>query len=197
MTEFRKSFEEENAIFLPILEKIDTYRGKKRLIIAIDGGSASGKTTLSKSLEKIYDATVLHMDDFFLTPDMRTEKRLSEVGGNVSWERFEGEVLLPLTQEKEISYRAFDCKTEKFKETTVIAPQKIVIIEGAYSMHMALAGYYDFSVFLNINKNEQKKRILNRNPSLASRFFDSWIPMEDNYFEKTNIKNRCDLVINI
>ena len=183
--------------YAPLLEKIDTLGDKNRKIIAIDGGSASGKTTLASALEKKYDATVLHMDDFFLTPDMRTKKRLSEVGGNVSWERFEKEVLIPISQGKEISYRAFDCKTGSFKDTIVITPRKLVIVEGAYSMHPRLSGYYDFSVFLDIDKDTQRERVLKRNSDTCGAFFEKWIPMEDNYFEKTNIKNRCDLVINI
>ena len=65
-------------------------------------------------------------------------------------------------------------------------------------MHPDLAKYYDFSVFLDIGQEKQRERILKRNsPNFASRFFNEWIPYENRYFEKTDIKNRCDLIINI
>lgn len=183
---------------LPLLTKIDTILKEKNLTLAIDGGSASGKTTLSSVLSQIYDATIFHMDDFFLTPQMRTQERLSEVGGNVDHERFLSEVLLPLSQAKKIKYRAFDCSTQGFKEEITVYPKSLVIIEGAYSMHLNLEKYYDLSVFLDIDKDLQKKRILKRNTKeFAKRFFEEWIPLEEIYFEKTDIKNRCEIIIKI
>lgn len=184
--------------FLNLFSKIDTLLGSKKVIMAIEGGSASGKTTLASLLENLYSATVFHLDDFFLTPDMRTKERLSEVGGNVDRERFLNEVLIPLTKEHDICYKPYDCSTKSFKEATTITPNKLVIVEGAYSMHPDLSKYYDFSVFLNISPDKQRERILKRNSlSFADRFFNEWIPMENIYFEKTNIKNRCNLIVYI
>lgn len=88
MKEMKK---QDVAVF--IKEKL---RNKQPLIIAIDGRSASGKTTLAKELNELFLSEVIHMDDFFLQPEQRTEERLSEVGGNVDRERFLREVALPL-----------------------------------------------------------------------------------------------------
>lgn len=180
-----------------LFEKIDTLLKKGRAIIAIEGASASGKTTLAKTLSKIYGATVFHMDDFFLPLDNQTPKRLSEVGGNVDRERFESEVLIPLSQGKAVNYRPFDCKTQGFKDTFSVAPKTLVIVEGAYSMHPSLSGYYDLSVFLEIDSAKQKERIIERNGDGAQRFFETWIPRENTYFEKTCAKERCDLIIKV
>ncbi|MCL1877401.1 MAG: hypothetical protein FWF80_00945, partial [Defluviitaleaceae bacterium] len=62
-------------------------------VIAIDGRSASGKTTLASELAAQTGASVIHMDDFFLPQDLRTEERLNTPGGNVHHERFASEVL--------------------------------------------------------------------------------------------------------
>ena len=194
MTDFRKN----NEKFLPLFEKIDELLADGKLTLSIDGGSASGKTTLAKILCEKYGATVFHMDDFFLTPPMRTVGRLSEIGGNVDRERFESEVLIPLSKGMEVSYRPFDCKTGGFKALETVMPKKFVIIEGAYSMHPQLSKYYDFSVYLDIDEKKQRDRIMKRNSSeLANRFFAEWIPLENIYFEKTDIKKRCDLTIEI
>lgn len=65
-------------------------------------------------------------------------------------------------------------------------------------MHPELTKYYDFSVFLDVSKDTQRERILVRNtPELSERFFNEWIPLEDIYFEKTDIKNRCKMLIKI
>ena len=183
---------------LPLFLKIDSLPKNEKSVIAIDGGSGSGKTTLAALICEIYGATVFHMDDFFLTPEMRTEKRLSEPGGNVDRERFESEVLLPLSCGMDVCYKVFDCSVGAFKMPTVVKPKNLTVIEGAYSMHPQLSTYYDFSVFLDISEDRQRERILKRNPTaLASRFFNEWIPLENIYFEKTNIRSRCDLIISI
>lgn len=204
--EFRASYapayrviSNEYVRFLPLLSLIDRELSKeKRLTLAVEGGSASGKTTLAALLSELYGCTVFHMDDFFLRPEQRTKKRLSEVGGNVDRERFLQEVLLPLSERREVCYRPFDCRTQTLKEPILITPKAFTVIEGAYSMHSLLAPYYDKSVFLDIAPEYQRDRILKRNAEpFAKRFFDEWIPMEREYFERTNVAKRCDTVINI
>lgn len=188
----------EFALFLPLLLQIDRKMQMGRVTTAIEGGSASGKTTLSKVLEKVYGATILHMDDFFLRPEQRTQERFAEPGGNIDWERFLEEVLIPLKDNKPIDYRVFDCSTFTIKPAIRMNLSEVIIIEGAYSMHPKLAQYYDLSAFLNVSSELQKKRILKRNtPEMAKRFFEQWIPMEHKYFEQMNVKERCDIIIDI
>ena len=186
----------EYAQWLPLLAKIEAERDKKfPALIAIEGGSASGKTTLSQLLSRVYDCNVFHMDDFFLRPEQRTEARFAQAGGNIDHERFLAEVLLPLSQGKTVQYRAFDCATLTLRPAVEIAPKKLNIIEGAYSMHPQLAQYYDFSVFLSITPRLQRRRIEKRNsPDMAQRFFDTWIPLERTYFEATNAAARCSMI---
>lgn len=184
--------------FKPIFDFVEEKENAKKLIIAIEGGSASGKTSLAKLLQEKYDATVFHTDDFFLRPEQRTKERLNEVGGNMDRERFLDEVLLPLCSGETVKYRPFDCHTMSLCNEISVTPKKLVIIEGAYSMHPNLIGYYDYSVFLDIDKDFQRDRILKRNtPALAQRFFDEWIPLEDRYFSEMKIKEKCDLIIKI
>jgi uridine kinase len=184
--------------FLPVFAGIDKTLAKGRTIVAIEGSSASGKTTLSKMLEEIYDCNVLHMDDFFLQPHQRTPERFAEPGGNVDRERFLEEVLIPLSKGDAIDYRRLDCSTMTIQEPMKIKPKKLTIIEGAYSMHPELADYYDLTIFLNVNPQVQAARIAIRNTSeFAERFHNEWIPMERRYFEAMDVKERADIVISI
>ena len=61
---------------------------KDRVVVAIDGGAASGKTTLAGMLSERYGGAIVHMDDFFLRPEQRTPERFAEAGGNFDRERF-------------------------------------------------------------------------------------------------------------
>jgi uridine kinase len=136
------------------------------------------------------------MDDFFLRPEQRTPERFSEIGGNIDRERFLKEVLLPLSNNHTVQYRRFDCSSMQLKDPVSITPTRLTVIEGAYSMHPALAPYYDFSIFLDISCELQKERILKRNSSaMAVRFFNEWIPLEQKYFSEMKIKKQCNLTI--
>lgn len=181
----------------PLLARIDRLMAEReRVLVAIDGGSASGKTTLSELLQSVYACPVFHMDDFFLRPEQRTPERFSEPGGNVDRERFLSEVLLPLREGKAVDYRRFDCKTFTIASPRRIEPGRLNIIEGAYAMHPDLAPYYDLTVFLVVSAEKQRERILKRNaPAQAELFFDRWIPFEQRYFAALNVPERCDLTI--
>jgi uridine kinase len=180
---------------LPLIIRINEQQEKKAsLIVAIDGKAASGKTTAARLLGKLYDANIIHADDFFLPDELRAKERLGEIGGNFHVERFAEEVIMPLVRGTPFSYRPFDCRTNGFQQTVFVEPKPLTIVEGAYCMHKDLPGIYDIKVFFDIKAAEQKKRIKKRNsPGAAQRFIDLWIPMENRYIKGWNIKKRCDM----
>ena len=182
-------------VFLAELEK---RLAQGRVILAIEGGSASGKTTLGNLLSTLYDCALFHTDDFFLQPHQRTRERFAEMGGNLDRERFLEEVLAPLYKGETVRFRKFDCMKMQLGEFLEVQPKKLTVVEGAYSMHPAFEKYYDFSIFLDVEPNLQKERILKRNtPPFAKRFFEEWIPLENAYFTQTRAKERCDRTIPI
>lgn len=163
--------------------QIDSLIAEKDfLVVAIDGKCTSGKTTLAAQLAEIYDCNVFHMDDFFLRPEQRTPERFAEVGGNVDYERFREEVLLPLKTGKAFSYRPFDCRTFTLTKAVEVSPKKLNIIEGTYSHHPHFGEPYDLKILLTVSAETQKERILARPVFLHKRFFEEWIPMENRYF---------------
>lgn len=181
-----------------ITQYIDIFVNKNNnqiILIAIDGHCTSGKTTLSKYLSEKYDCNIFHMDDFFLRPEQRTEERMKEIGGNVDYERFYEEIIIPLRSGKEFSYKPYDCHNKNFKKAISVIPKKLNIIEGSYSMHPRLSSNYDFKIFLNITEDLQRKRILNRCKDLHHNFFNLWIPLENQYFTEYKIKEKCDIII--
>ena len=178
-----------------VLGEIDALRqGKPHLLAAIDGRSAAGKTTLAALLQESCGCNVVHMDSFFLRPEQRTARRLSEPGGNVDRERFREEVLGPLTGGQPFSYRPFDCKRQEFAPAVHVAPGPITVVEGAYSCHPQLFESYDLTIFLSVGPDEQARRIAARNGQEgATLFAERWIPMEERYFAACRTAERCSL----
>ena len=177
-------------------KQIDGMLAEKDMVImAIDGKCTSGKTTLASKLVELYDCNVFHMDDFFLRPEQRTPERFAEVGGNVDYERFREEVLLPLKSGKAFSYRPFDCSTFTLAAPVTAAPKKLNIIEGTYSHHPYFGNPYDLKILLTVDEETQRKRILERPAFLHKRFFEEWIPMENRYFEAFRISDRSEIIL--
>lgn len=178
-----------------IKSHIDTLLARKdRVIVAIDGNCAAGKTTLAGILAQQYGCNLIRMDDFFLRPEQRTAERYAETGGNVDYERFLAEVLLPLKAGNSFSYRPFDCRTLTLSEAVSVVPGKLTIIEGSYSHHPYFGEAYDLRILLTVTPELQKKRILERPAFLHRRFFGEWIPMENQYLEGFEIRQKADLV---
>lgn len=178
-----------------IIKRIEIIIAEKPdAVIGIDGYCASGKTTLAVQLAQKFDAQIIHMDDFFLPFDMRTEERLSETGGNVHYERFNAEVVSGLEKKTEFVYRAFRCKYGGFTETKRILPDKLVIIEGSYAFHPKINLNYDMKIFMKADYETRLQRILQRNGEEALEAFKSkWIPLENRYFDEFNIEANSDI----
>ena len=175
--------------------KIDELLAQKNMVIvAIDGKCTSGKTTLAAKLAEVYDCNVFHMDDFFLRPEQRTPERFAEVGGNVDYERFKDEVLIPLKAGQPFSYRPFDCSTFTLAEPVCVNPKKLNIVEGTYSHHPYFGDPYDLKIVLTVDEETQHQRILQRPAFLHKRFFEEWIPMENRYLAGFDIPDRCDIL---
>lgn len=173
----------------------DLLKKKESVIVAIDGNCASGKTTLAKQLAEIYDCNVFHMDDFFLRPEQRTPERFAEVGGNVDYERFKDEVLMPLKSGKVFSYSPFSCSTFTMSDPISAQTKRLNIIEGTYSLHPYFGDSYDLKIRLTISQELQRQRILERPVFLHRRFFEEWIPMEERYFDGFSISEKADIIL--
>lgn len=188
-----------NSFYDEVYRRIDTLLHRKpSVIVAIDGNSGSGKSTLAEMIRRKYDCNVFHMDDFFLTPDLRTAQRFTEPGGNVDYVRFKTEVTEGLKSGTDFQYRVYNCAKQALDRTVSVKPKQLNVVEGSYSMHPTLIEPYDLKIFLGISSEEQSRRILERNgPVLHQRFIQEWIPLENYYFEEMGIREKCDLVMNL
>ena len=131
------------------------------VLIAVDGRCAAGKSTLAAWLKERFECTVnvIHMDDFFLQPYQRTRQRMEEPGGNIDYERFEKEVMYSLSRFENFSYQIYDCKIKKLSSRIYVEPAEISIVEGSYSCHPALWDFYTLRIFLDVEPEEQLRRI--------------------------------------
>ena len=179
-----------------LLEELRTLPAEIR-IIAIDGRCAAGKTTLAVELAEQLGGDVIHMDDFFLPPKLRTPERRSEPGGNVHYERFLTEVIPKLVSGEAFSYQRFDCSRMAPGDWIPVQNNGFVFVEGAYSCLPVLGNYMDRKVFLDIDRRNQTERIRERNgEDRLQDFLQLWIPLEEAYFQAFSVEENADYIIN-
>ena len=181
-----------------LTERIDALLAEKgRVVVAVDGSCGAGKTTLARWLQRCYGCEVIPMDDFFLRGEQRTPERFAQPGGNVDYERFGEEVLRPLLAEEYFAYCPYNCGTGKLDAPRTVKPGRLTVVEGTYSLHPSFGECYDLKVFLTVDEEVRRRRILQRPAVLHHRFFGEWIPMEQLYFERCAVAERCDLVLTL
>ncbi|MBE6570466.1 MAG: hypothetical protein E7658_09670 [Ruminococcaceae bacterium] len=182
---------------LGLLAAIDTrLAASDRVVLAVDGRCASGKSTIAEYISRMYPTSVIHMDDFFLPGELRTPERMAETGGNLHRERFLEEVI-PHLRGRAFTHRVFQCSTFTYAETPrTVEDNPLILCEGSYALHPDFGKYYDMAVFSDIEPEKQLTRIRERDGEyMLNRFRNEWIPMEEKYFTEMHIREKCDFVL--
>lgn len=137
--------------------------GTDPLLVAIDGPSAAGKSTLAAALAERMGATVVAVDDFYRP--MEATRRLSldaQTGYELffDWPRLMADVLDPLVLGEPAIYRCYDPAADAVGDDVVIVePHGIVIIEGLYLLRPQLRGYWDLVVWVDTPPEIRRRRV--------------------------------------
>ena len=166
-------------------------------VISIDGPCGGGKTTLATEIEKELGFNILHMDDFYLPFQERDKNWMNIVAGHMDFNRLIENVLEPYKYGKKTNYVSYDCHSDKYLQEIPIDLDKILILEGSYTSHPILDKYVALKVFVDIDKDEQVKRLTKRNPDVVDKFLSMWVPFENRYFEELKIKENSDVVVRV
>lgn len=167
---------------------------KENTIIALEGRCGSGKSTISNLFENNY--TIIHIDDFFISKEDTNKHTQKNIYGNINYKLVYENLKIVKDairkKEKKIQIKAFSCETQEYYKKEIQLKNKI-ILEGTYSSSPYFKELIDSIAYLNIDKETQYERIKKRKISL--RFFNEWIPLEEEYFKTNDIISICDIII--
>lgn len=195
-----KSLEEAADFLSEVILAKAAGTPKSVFIAAIDGRAASGKSTLAQSLlenlrEQGKKSVLIHLDDFFLRPEQRSEKRLQTPGENVDYERLLEEVILPAETGRNIVCRPFSCQSMRLQDPIDAGKPEILLLEGSYSLNDHLRNHADLACFFTCGPDVQQARILKRsNPDKLQAFIARWIPLEEAYISAWHPQDAADYV---
>ncbi len=166
-------------------------------IVAIDGRSGVGKSTLAARLGEATGAAVLDGDGFFAGGiEVHRGAPVDRVACCIDWRR-QREVLTDLRAGRTATYRAFDWDAFDGSlelRPTVVAPAPIVILEGVYAARPELEDLLDLRVLLRVPDAVRKRRLEEREGGVGPWEL-AWHEAEVWYFAHAAPEARFDVVI--
>ena len=182
-------------------------------VVALDGRSGAGKTTLATVVANTLDrsdgpstVTVIEGDLFYAGGsaarwDTRTSvERADQV---IDWRR-QREVLHSLRTAGSAVWRAFDWHADDWDADTVplqAEPRRceatpVVLLEGAYSARPELHDLLDLRVLLDTPVDVRRRQLLEREGEHYRADWEArWSAAEEHYFGVTMTPDRFDLVL--
>jgi uridine kinase len=182
-----------------VVVELVTASPARPLVIALDGPSAAGTSTLGADLGVRLSASVVAGDDFYR--DMPEEQRwaLTAVQGveeYFDWQRLRHEVLEPLRAGRPARYRPFSwLPGGGLDERWVrVEPTPIIVLEGVYTARPPLRDLVDLAVLVETATEERQRRLTVRGGG-NDDWWPRWGAAEDHYFTTICPRQSFDLVI--
>ncbi len=172
------------------------------LIVALDGRSGVGKSTLAAEVaEKLDDCVIVEGDEFYSGGtneewDLRSAEE--KVARGIDWHR-QRSVLEDLRRGESVRWFGFDWDAFDGRlatEATTTRPATVVILEGAYSARPELADLLDLRVLLDTPRVVRMQRLSERDgDTYRDDWFARWDEAEQFYFGSVMPPGAFDLVL--
>jgi uridine kinase len=154
-------------------------------VIAIDGRSGSGKTSLAAELSRELTVPVVTLEDLY--------------GG---WDGLErgidllvSAVLAPVAAGRAARVPRYDWVAGEWGEAWVLEPPDVLIVEGVGAAAGRAARYESRLVWMEAAAPVRKKRALDRDGETFATHWDRWAAQEDALLARECTPERADLVI--
>ncbi|KRE52850.1 AAA family ATPase [Phycicoccus sp. Soil748] len=157
--------------------------GSTRLV-AVDGPSGAGKTTLADALALELGAPVVHMDDLYPGWDGLRESRL----------RVQDWVVAPLRAGRPPRYRRWDWARSEYGAWVEPEPSPVVVLEGCGSGALDTADALSLLVWVEAEEAVRRRRGLRRDPGYKD-FWDRWGRQEREVYAADRTRARADVVV--
>ncbi len=159
------------------------------VIIAIDGRSGAGKTTLAielaARLRNHHKVSLFHLEDIY--PGWN--------GLATGIERYVSTVLTPLSQGEAATWTSWDWANHYDGDLRVTLPAEIVIIEGVGAAAAAARPLLNAVIWADSPDIVRRKRALDRDGGTYEPFWDQWAAQEQAWLSEDDVPGQADITV--
>ncbi|MBT2553065.1 chorismate-binding protein [Arthrobacter sp. ISL-5] len=157
------------------------------VIIAIDGRSGAGKTTLAielaARLRNHHKVSLFHLEDIY--PGWN--------GLAAGVERYVTTVLAPLRRGEPATWISWDWARHYDGDARVTLPAEIVIVEGVGAAAAAARPLLDAVIWADSPDDERRTRALERDGDTYEPYWDQWAAQESELLASDSIREHADV----
>lgn len=194
----------ENPDIEKVISKINILmkESHKPVLIALDGRSGTGKSTIAKQIAERLGGVEIVADDFWVGGsneewDKKTPKEKAEMA--IDWKRIKTEVLEPLLAGKPATWSPFDWKAGHGLSANKMhsEPKPLIVLDGAYSTRPELQDIINLSVLVEVQDDKKRRaRLIEReNEAYMNDWHARWDVAEDYYFTEVRPPESFDVII--
>lgn len=177
---------------------------KNPVLVAIDGRSGTGKSTLAQLITSRIESIIVMGDDFYSGGNDDTwsgssaKEKFDKV---IDWQRLRAQALEPLLAKKPASWHPLDFKPTigwiGWKDEAVqLAPAPVILLDGVYSARPELSDLVDLTVLVKVDDVGRRKRLVMREgQDFMDRWHMLWDSAEDDYFTYTCPQSSFEIVV--
>ncbi len=154
-------------------------------VIAVDGRSGAGKTSLATALQAALSAPVVALEDLY--------------GG---WDGLErgvdvlvSEVLMPIAHGRAARVPRYDWVAAGWSTPWRLEPPLVLVVEGVGAGARRAAAYESLLIWTEAATSVRKKRALDRDGDTFAPHWDAWAAQEDAMLLREATPQRADVLI--
>ena len=154
-------------------------------VVAIDGRSGAGKTSLGREVASAWEATLVSMDSIYR-----------------GWDGLAGavpllveHVLLPLSRGEAAEVPTWDWSLDRPGPVIPLGTPSRLVVEGCGASVGEAGRYAGTRVWLELDAAQRKKRALARDGEVFARQWDRWAAQEEQLFGPDGTAARADLFL--
>jgi uridine kinase len=170
------------------------------VLVALDGRSAAGKSTLAQQVAARTAALAIDGDDFYRGGNdafWRARSPAEKVDLVIDWRR-QRALLTKLRQGEPARWQPYDWEADdgRLGAEVQVGPAAVVLLDGAYSARPELADLFALRALLNVPRPVRRERLLRREGEPYRAEWEArWAEAEDLYFERLMPPESFDLVL--